>query len=136
MGLSTAIHPYVNYPRNYIRLTNDFIENAVYFDGKREFKKFEQKDFTFTIKDIPLNTKVVRTPITYLKGFKVTDEHGNELKSYKDKDGWLAIKKPNDSKVMITYQKTHLHKASLVISLVSWIILLVGIFFKSNSKQI
>ncbi|MDG3142285.1 hypothetical protein MKL29_05425 [Streptococcus suis] len=128
--------PIVNFDDNYNVSTNDFIENAVYFDGKREFKKFEQKDFTFTIKDIPLNTKVVRTPITYLKGFKVTDEHGNELKSYKDKDGWLAIKKTNDSKVMITYQKTHLHKASLVISLVSWIILLVGIFFKSNSKQI
>ncbi|MGT2832020.1 hypothetical protein [Streptococcus halotolerans] len=118
--------PIINFGADYLVSTNDLIENAVYFDGSRSFKKFNQKNLKFIVKDIPRDTKIVRTPITYLKGFKVEDTKGNNLVSYKDQDGWLAIKKPNDSKVIITYEKTLLHKMSIIISGATWLVLLIA----------
>ncbi|WP_242257658.1 hypothetical protein [Streptococcus thoraltensis] len=119
-----------------MRKTNDFIENAVCFDGQRKLKKFKQDKFEFSIKDIPKGTKVVRTPITYLKGFKVEDTNGNRLDSYKDSNGWLAINNPNSSKVVITYHKTMVHKLSIGVSLTTWCILLYISLFTKKTKDL
>ncbi|MEQ9810813.1 hypothetical protein [Streptococcus jiangjianxini] len=128
--------PIINFGDDYLVSTNDFIENAVYFDGQRKFKKFKQDKFEFSIKDIPKSTKVVRTPITYLKGFKVEDTNGNRLDSYKDSNGWLAINNPDSSKVVITYHKTMVHKLSIGISLTTWCILLYISLFTKKTKDL
>lgn len=127
--------PIINFPKSYQVSTNDLIENAVYFDGQREFKKFNQDKFTFTIKDVPKGTKVVRSPITYLKGFVAKNSDGKILYSYKDKDGWLAIEKPETKKIFITYHKTIAHKLAIGISLITWILLPIIAVFKSKSDK-
>ncbi|MGT2623736.1 hypothetical protein [Streptococcus thoraltensis] len=128
--------PIINFEDEYFVSTNDFIENAVYFDGQRKLKKFKQDKFEFSIKDIPKGTKVVRTPITYLKGFKVEDTNGNRLDGYKDSNGWLAINNPNRSKVVITYHKTMVHKLSIGVSLTTWCILLYISLFTKKTKDL
>ncbi|HEL1587274.1 TPA: hypothetical protein TXJ16_001823 [Streptococcus suis] len=103
--------------------TNDIIENAVYFDGERSLNKFLQKDFSFLINDIPSSTKIIQAPITYLKGFVVKDDSGNILTSYKNKKGWLEFKISGSSQVVITYEKTLLHKFSIGISILTWFVI-------------
>lgn len=105
--------------KNQMIETSDFVENSVYFDGQRQLKVFSQKGLAFYIKDIPKQTKVVRTPITYLKGFVIKDEQGLVLNSYRDKDGWLAFDSNGTSKVTITYEKTLAHKTSIIVSGIS-----------------
>ena len=125
--------PLVNLPKNKVIETNDFIENAVYLDGKRSFNKFSQNDFTFMIKDIPSKTKIVQTPITYVKGFVVKDQNGNTLSSYRNSHGWLEYKSNGSKKVYITYQKTLLHKLSICISILTWIVF--GTIYLWRSKK-
>ena len=125
--------PLLNVPGNQEIETNDFIENAVYFDGKRSFKKFSQNNFKFIIKSIPSKTKKVQTPITYLKGFVVRNQNGNKLSSYRNKNGFLEFKSDGSKKVYITYQKTLLHKLSICISILTWIIF--GIMYLWQEKR-
>jgi len=120
--------PLYNLPGDKIIETNDFIENAVYFDGVRSFNKFSQKDFTFILKDIPSKTKVVQTPITYLKGFIIKDQNGKILSSYRNSKGWLEFKSNGTNKVFITYKKTLLHKFAICLSISTWV-LLMGYYF-------
>ncbi|MDG3143179.1 hypothetical protein MKL29_10270 [Streptococcus suis] len=126
--------PIINFDKNYQVSTNDFIENAVYFDGQRHFKNFSQHNFTFYVKHIPKDTKIVRTPITYLKGFEVKDNKGIILDSYKDKNGWLAVKKPTTSTITIIYKKTLLHKLSIGLSITTWISM-IALFFRKTTKN-
>ncbi|MBO4108012.1 hypothetical protein [Streptococcus suis] len=113
--------------------TNDIIENAVYFDGERTLNKFLQKDFSFFINDIPSSTKIIQAPITYLKGFVVKDDSGNILTSYKNKKGWLEFKISGSSQVVITYEKTLLHKFSIGISILTWLV--IGVLHMKLRKK-
>ncbi|MFV0555988.1 MAG: hypothetical protein ACK5LM_02655 [Lactovum sp.] len=109
------------------------MENAIKFDDEIALHHFSQSNLEFKIIDIPLDTKKVRTPITYLKGFVVRDDEGNKLKSYKDKEVFLTISPSKTTKnIIIQYEKTLLHKISILISIISWIALSLGIFFKKG----
>lgn len=127
--------PMVNIATEEIVETNDFIENAVYFDRKRQLKKFSQTDFSFYIKDIPNQTKIVQTPITYLKGFMVKNENGETLNSYKNSKGWLEFEAEGNDNVIITYEKTKFHQTAIVVSLVTWVVLSI-LFLTKRLKHL
>lgn len=127
--------PVINLPPTYQVSSNDFIENAVYFDNQRTFGHYKQDKFRFVINDIPEKTKKIRTSITYLNGFKASNDKGEELKSYKDKDGWLVIENRDNSEIMITYEKTPGHKIAIVISIVTWLVISLSILVSSVKNK-
>lgn len=129
-----SLNPYYNFPKNFVRLSNDFMENTVYFDGIKKFNHFHQTNFIFKISDIPTHTINIQTPITYLKGFKVFDSRGRELKSYKNEDGWLEIKNNQSSALIIKYKKTVYHIMAIAISLATYVVLLFLSLYKKLEK--
>ncbi|MFK4781306.1 glycosyltransferase family protein [Lactococcus petauri] len=129
-----AFSPILNFKPTHINDSNIFVENAVKFDNNISLHHFSQEGLEFIIDNIPVGVKTIRTPITYLKGFVANDSLGNTLKTYKDDKGFLAIDDNNSQKVTITYQKTILHKASIIISIIAWLLFIFGIVSKKITK--
>jgi hypothetical protein len=112
--------PVVNFESDYLRETNDLVENAVFFDGEKKLGHYNANDFTFSVSNIPDSTSEVRTSIAFLKGFEAHDSTGNELKTYKAYNGTLAIATNKSDEVLITYNKTPFHLLGIVVSLMTW----------------
>lgn len=111
-----------------------YADSLVKFDGTLHENMTSAQGEDFFINNLPTNIETVQAPITYLKGFHAFDASGNELNAYKNEDGFLEIEPNGSETVKITYEKTLLHKASIVISIVSWIIFLSGILLHKLTK--
>lgn len=111
-----------------------YAKSLVKFDGASHENMTSAQGEDFFINNLPQNIETVQAPITYLKGFQAFDTKGNKLNSYKNEDGFLEIEPNGSETVKITYEKTLLHKASIVISIVSWIIFLLGILLHKLTK--
>ena len=111
-----------------------YANSLVKFNGKLHKNMTIAKGEEFIINGLPKDLNTVQAPITYLKGFKAYDNLGNELISYKNDDGFLEIKPNGSESIKIIYGKTLLHKTSIVISIISWMILCVGIFLSKIKK--
>lgn len=108
-----------------------YANSLVKFDGKLHENMTSVQGEDLMINNLPTSIDTVQAPITYLKGFKAFDSKGNKLVSYKNSAGFLEIEPNGSDIVKVTYEKTIAHKASIIISIFSWIIFLAGI---STSK--
>lgn len=111
-----------------------YANSLVKFDGKLHENMTSVQGEDLIINNLPTNIDTVQAPITYLKGFKASDSKGNKLVSYKNSDGFLEIEPNGSDVVKVTYQKTIAHKVSIIISIFSWIIFLVGISISKIMK--
>lgn len=133
MPSSLAFHDYRR-KNQYREHRKVYANSLVKFDGELHKNMTSAQGEDFFINNLPTNIETVQAPITYLKGFQAFDSTGNPLNSYLNKEGFLEIE-PNGSKtVKITYEKTLLHKVSIVISIISWSILLLGILLHKLTK--
>ncbi|EKF52581.1 hypothetical protein [Lactococcus garvieae] len=114
-----------------------YANSLVKFNGKLHKNMTSVQGEEFLINNLPKSLNTVQAPITYLKGFKAYNDLGNELVTYKNGDGFLEIKPQGSENIKITYEKTFLHKGSIVVTIFSWIILCFGIFLSKikNGKR-
>jgi hypothetical protein len=122
--------PVINYTSDYLRDTNDLIENAVYFDGHKSLGNYHHDGLEFRVTAIPNKTQKIRTSIAYLKGFSAHDENGDELVVQKAENGNLQVTGNGTASIVITYNKTKLHILGIIISSVTWITLIYKAFTK------
>ncbi|CDI47156.1 hypothetical protein BN927_02223 [Lactococcus lactis subsp. lactis Dephy 1] len=111
-------------------------KSLVKFDGKLHQNLTSIQGENLVISNLPVKELKVQAPVTYLKGFKAFDSNGNQLMSYKNNIGFLEIKTKGSDEINIVYEKTFLHKLSIIISIISWLILIFGIFLSKINKII
>lgn len=104
-----------------------YANSLVKYDNKLYGNMTSAQGEDFYINNIPSTVNKVQSPITYLKGFKAFNDSGEALVSYKNSDGFLEIQSNGTNRVKITYEKTFLHKISIVISMIAWLSLIFGI---------
>lgn len=113
---------------------NVYSNSLVKFDGKLHKNMTSAQGEDFFINNLPANVNKVQAPITYLKGFKAFNSNGEQLTSYKNKDGFIEVETEGADRIKITYKKTFLHKISIFISTISWFFMIFGMLFNKFLK--
>lgn len=89
---------------------------------------------SFHVFDINKNV-ILELPRLYYLGYTITDEWGNIIDYYKNKNGFIAINITGEGKYYVTYTGTNGYKLSIIIALITLLIclaLLIIYFFKKK----
>lgn len=107
--------------RNYF---NKRKQNIVILKGNAEVKKISNNTpkLKFEVRNIK-GSVTLELPRLYYLGYKITDESGNSIKYYEDKNGFIKIKINQNGIYNVKYTGTNFYK----IALVSKLILIISI---------
>lgn len=109
----------------------------VYVDGKLSSLKLTHKGYVFTVVNVPTSAKQMLLPMTNYKGWQVTGANNQEL-PIKTVKGKIAIDPKGNRTVHLTYHKTLLHRVSIAVSAISFVILFIislMMFFKKREQD-
>jgi hypothetical protein len=111
-----------------------FSQQAVVVDGKKTDLKLKHENYVFYVDGLSKQDKTVMLPTTWLKGMQAKDANNRPLPLYQNPDGYPYVENNGSKVVYITYHKTLLHKISILVSGVSWGLLIIGICFLNIKK--
>jgi len=111
------------------------VKKQIFVDGRKTKLKLKHDKYVFYVDGLSLTSRKVKLPMTWLKGMKANDDLGKNLPLVRDHDGYPIVENNGAKKIEITYDKTFLHKASIVVSCLSWVCLALGFLISLARKK-
>ena len=104
-------------------------------DAKARVIYNKTPNLSFEIYDLN-KTSTLELPRLYYLGYDITNENGDSIKYYKNKNGFIAIDITKEGKYFVSYTGTLAYKLSLIVILITLLIIMIVVFYFYKKKRV